>query len=59
MCYRQGDVINPHGLVGNGMDFGSKPECWDGGGRHRVDNAPAVDQNLDDRVGDFSEGRKD
>ena len=34
MCYRQRDVINPHGLVGYGMDFGSKPECWNGGGRH-------------------------
>ena len=41
------------------MDFRSKPECWNGGGRHRVDNAPAVDQNLDDGVGDLIEGRKD
>ena len=59
MCYRQRDVVNPHGFVGYGVDFRSKPKGWNGSGRHRIDNAPAIDQNLDDGVGDLSEGGED
>ena len=51
--------MDPHGLVRQWMDLGDKPECQDGGGCHRIDYTPTVDQDLDYGIGNLREGGED